>query len=210
MALGLLTTRRDRTLKTLSLDAVIVEGYESSVTATDNPVEFGVEMTDHAIINPRVYRMEAAVTNTPLGSQAVTQLQNSASSLFTEASNDSRTRAEEAFYLLEEMRIARELITVKTGLADYPNMLLLSIKVNQDKTTSQVLFFEAVIREVFIPVSETSVITKDQVIGDTQAQATSPTPRGKQQAKPVTETTASSYLKKIFKAVTGKSTGAND
>jgi len=199
MSLGNLFVRRTRTIGDLRLDAVIEEDYDLSVEVTSNPVEFGSEMNDHAIIKPLVYIMKGVVTNTPIGIAALGQIKDSVSGFIGDSTGTGATRAQIAFEELEKIRVARELITVQTGLKLYENLILTNLKINQNKSTSKALFFSATLVEIFVPKSERVQFPEEQLEGNDRLQGSSPSQKGRQQtALPASDAQRTSIAQKLL------------
>lgn len=156
-----------RSLGGLVFDATFKEDHEVSSTVTDNPIETGVSVSDHMYQNPTKYTLNAAVSNAAVHGED------------TFVSNVSRVA--EAYKQLRALKDAAEPFDIQTGLTLYNNMVCLSIKVTQDKDTSQVLDFTAELREVIIVSTETVSYTPRK--GATKRQAGKVTDKGEQQGQ---------------------------
>jgi len=66
MSIISLFTRQAPTIAGYQFDAVLEDSFEASVELTRYPVESGVNVADHRIINPMRYFMIGAVSNNPL------------------------------------------------------------------------------------------------------------------------------------------------
>ena len=117
-------------------DAVFEETHEADLEVTDNPVETGVVVSDHAFMKPLRVKISAGVSDTPLA--AVTD--------DPFASDAGRSRR--AFELLTELQKRAEPFDLQTGLKLYENMVCTSIRASQDKDSSGALLFTAELREV--------------------------------------------------------------
>lgn len=126
-----------RSMGGLSFDAVFEEDHTLELEVTDNPVEVGVSITDHAYMKPYKLRLMAGVTNTPLVVK---------DDGFGEG--DQRTR--EAFKKLEALMRTREPFDVQTGLRLYKNMICTSVNTTQSAESANVLIFTAELREIII------------------------------------------------------------
>lgn len=127
-----------RAIGGLTFDATFKESHESELIVTDNPVESGVLVTDHAYMSPLKLTIRAGVSNTPLRTPNNDQF----------SSNISR-RAR-AYELLTKLQAAAEPFDVQTGLKLYKNMVCLNIRTEEDKDSANVLDFVAELREVII------------------------------------------------------------
>ena len=181
MAFENLLIRTNRDLGGIILDAVISESTVSNVRVTRNPIELGADINDHAIIEPKEYNLEAVVSDSPLfGVGSGTLITDSG--FFGSSSTDSKTRSQAAYDALIAIQEAREPIDLQTGLKQYSNMLLSNITVNQDKDTSNAIFFTAKLIEVIIARTEEIEFPRETLNADvTQQQGSSPINEGQKQ-----------------------------
>lgn len=181
-----------RSIGGLSFDAVFEEQHLSELEVTDNPVETGVVISDHAFMKPLKLVITAGVSDT----------------LLRERANDpfagSENRAREAFRLLSELQAAAEPFSVQTGFKLYENMVCTSIRTLQDKETANVFLFEAQLREVIIVFTQTVTYPKRKS-GPTKQQASKRKEKGEQQGSDVDKKNpgSTSVLSKL-KGVVGK------
>ena len=181
-----------RSMGGLVFDAVFEETHEADLEVTDNPVETGVVVSDHAFMKPLRVKISAGVSDTPLA--AVTD--------DPFASDAGRSRR--AFELLTELQKRAEPFDLQTGLKLYENMVCTSIRTSQDKDSSGALLFTAELREVIIVY--TQVVTyPPRKPGATKRQAGPKKDKGEQQGKEVTEKPKKQSLsKKLADAIGGK------
>lgn len=159
-----------RNMAGLVFDAVLRESHGADLTITDNPVETGVKVSDHAYMEPRTVTIEAGVSDTPL--------QQTAGDSF--AGDTSRSR--QAYALLEQLQAAAEPFTVQTGLKLYENMLVKRLSADQDSGTAGALLFTAELREVIIVNTQTvEYSTTGRRTGATKRQADKKKDAGEQQ-----------------------------
>lgn len=59
-------TRQAPTIAGYSFDAVLEDALEASVTLTSVPIESGVRISDHRILNPFKYTLTGAISNNPV------------------------------------------------------------------------------------------------------------------------------------------------
>jgi hypothetical protein len=59
-------TRQAPTIAGYSFDAVLEDTFEASVTLTSIPIESGVRISDHRILNPFKYTLTGAISNNPV------------------------------------------------------------------------------------------------------------------------------------------------
>lgn len=172
-----------RSVGGLVFDAVFEEKHTAEMEVTDNPVETGVVVSDHAFMKPMKVTISAGVSDVQLTPRVTDQFQGS-----------SRSRA--AFDLLLKLQAAAEPFDVQTGLKLYKNMVCTSIRTSQDKDSSQVLVFEAELREVIIVTTQT-VKYPPRAKGTTNNQASAKKQKGQQQGTQTTDPKSSSLLSKL-------------
>lgn len=201
-----------RSMDGLVFDAVFEETHESDLEVTDNPVENGVSVSDHAYMKPMRLRISAGVSDTPLrfiGDDKFSGMSAAAAEQVRSMLGpnayiyDSRSR--KAFQLLQELQAKAEPFIVQTGLRLYENMVCTSIRASQDKDSSAALLFTAELREVITVSTETveyNVLNPEP--GATAMQAKPIKESGEQQVKEETKNRESLLFsgKRIF-------TGAN-
>jgi hypothetical protein len=186
MAFEQLFIRVKKTLGGIALDAVLEEFHTNDVLVTKNPVEYGADVTDHAIVQPKRLNLRAVVSDTPLGTAAFGVIVDNASRLFGRSTSDSQTRSTTAYNALLALQAAREPIDVQTKLRLYSNMLITNITVGQDKDTSREVQLDITLEEIQIVATELITLAEDQLGGAAKVQATSAENRGRQQPIPVT------------------------
>lgn len=181
-----------RSMGGLVFDAVFEETHEADLEVTDNPVETGVVVSDHAFMKPLRVKISAGVSDTPLAVVTDDPF----------ASDAGRSRR--AFELLTELQKRAEPFDLQTGLKLYENIVCTSIRTSQDKDSSGALLFTAELREVIIVY--TQVVTyPPRKPGATKRQAGPKKDKGEQQGKEVTEKPKKQSLsKKLADAIGGK------
>lgn len=181
-----------RSMGGLVFDAVFEETHEADLEVTDNPVETGGVVSDHAFMKPLRVKISAGVSDTPLAVVTDDPF----------ASDAGRSRR--AFELLTELQKRAEPFDLQTGLKLYENMVCTSIRTSQDKDSSGALLFTAELREVIIVY--TQVVTyPPRKPGATKRQAGPKKDKGEQQGKEVTNPAEKkSLIKKGADALWGK------
>lgn len=154
----------------LVFDAVFEESHEADLEVTDNPVESGVIVSDHAYMKPLKLKIMAGVSDTPLNDDPADQY------------GDGESRAKQAFEMLHELQRLAEPFDVQTGFKLYENMVVTSIRTTQDKASANAFIFSAELREVIIVYTETVEYPprKDK---KTKQQADKKKEKGEQQGK---------------------------
>lgn len=186
MAFEQLFIRVKKTLGGVALDAVLEEYHTNDMLVTKNPVEYGADVTDHAIVQPKRLNLRAVVSDTPLGTASLGVIIDNASNLFGSSTSDSQTRSTTAYNALLALQAAREPIDVQTKLRLYRNMLITNITVGQDKDTSREVQLDITLEEIVIVATEVVTLPEDQLLGSAKVQAASSQSRGRQQPVPVT------------------------
>lgn len=173
-----------RFMGALFFDAVFEEQHESELQVTDNPVESGVTVSDHAFMLPRRCTIVAGVTDTPLH---LTQ---------NDPYINGVSRSKEAYRLLLELQESAEPFDVQTGLKLYQNMVCTSIRTTGDKETENSLPFTAELREVQIVTTQT-VTYPPRKTGATHQQASKAKAKGEQQGTEKTPAKDKSIAKSL-------------
>lgn len=180
-----------RSMGGLVFDAVFEENHEAELEVTDNPVETGVVVSDHAYMKPLRLTLSAGVSDTPLYVPAEDPFQSDAG------------RSKRAFEVLTELQKKAEPFDVQTGLKLYKNMICTSIRTSQDKDTSGALVFTAEIREVIIVYTQV-VKYPPRKAGATKRQASAKKNKGEQQGSEVADKPKKQSLAaKLKGAITG-------
>lgn len=109
-------------------DAYFSEGHTRESVITDEPVETGVSLTDHQYSKPNLLTIEVGVTDTPL----LTDKQGTPSNQLATTFSGLGRRTVTAFQVLENLRLLGIVFDVQTGLELYANMMIQSIRVDQD------------------------------------------------------------------------------
>lgn len=199
MAFEKLFVRVKRRIGELELDATISETHSNKIRVTRNPVELGSDITDHAIIEPRIVNIVAQVSDTPLGVAAVGELVDSVTGLFGSSTSENITRSAAAYNQLVQLQRTREPIEIQTRLTLYTNMIITSVNVTQDANTSRVVALNIQAEEVLITESEIIQLTPEQLeAGRVRQQGSTPEKKGRVTTTSPDETTNKSVLKGVL------------
>lgn len=104
------------------------------LTITSHPIETGAPISDHAYREPAVLNLTVAW---------------GAGGLLTDFSGTTNS-VDDAYAALLDLQSLREPFTVTTHKRTYPNMLIASLGVTEDKETRNVLVVDVGLREVVI------------------------------------------------------------
>lgn len=148
----------DRNFATIEVDAVLLEQFEVSSQITSHPIDTGAEISDHVINNPRMYTIEAVVTDTPMGLLSALQTlgDNAAAALRyltnglggDDSTAPATARSVAAFQSLMALWESKAAINVQTGMGLWENLVIQNIRVRVDKETANHLRFTAALQEV--------------------------------------------------------------
>ena len=130
------------------IDASVSEEHVSIMDVTDNEVEEGVDVTDHARLKPAHLSLECVISDTPLGYAVIGNIQNVVRSVSTLFGGNSRSI--DAYNDLVALQKTALPFTVYTGLRRYKNMILTELTVPRTAETGGALHFKAVMREIRI------------------------------------------------------------
>ena len=153
MAFAKLFFKKGNYISTVELDVIIKESATATSKLTENPVEFGANVNDHVIIEPMTFTTEGIVSN--VSSSFIGQFTR-VPAIFS----GENTKAKEAWEALLELQANKTPFTLVQGLKEYENIMILSLSQNQDKDTSNGLFFTATMKELIFVGSE--IITEEQ------------------------------------------------
>ena len=124
----------------LVADVWVSERHRREMEVTQNPVEYGAPVTDHAFVKAQSLSVSFGVSNTPL------------------VDNDAFTdidRVDEARTKLYELQNSKTFLNVKTiNGGEYNNMLLTGIGWTTDDTNPHAVIFDLDLEEVIIVTTE--------------------------------------------------------
>lgn len=105
----------------IPVSVVIRESHTSSLGITENPIESGAKVTDHAYVEPKKVSLDFADQS-----------------------------AAETYNTLVQFQQTRQPFTLVTGLYVYTNMLIKSLSADRDERFSRVLSGKAELQEIII------------------------------------------------------------
>ncbi|MCB1421734.1 MAG: hypothetical protein KDJ69_04565 [Nitratireductor sp.] len=114
-----------RRIGPVAINAVIFESHKTELEITENPVEFGADVTDHAYAQPKEVILECATGKSVFDAAGTFQ----------------------ALVAFQESRVPFYLVT---PLYVYRNMLIKSLNPTRDVVTGRVLYFRAELREIIL------------------------------------------------------------
>ncbi len=122
----------------LLFDATLKENHKSKNVITRQPVEKGVDITDHVRPEPDEIDLDAIITNTPIIAPG----------------EDHTAAASSAYRTLLDLKNRATFLSVSTSLRDYDNMIISSLSVDRDVKTGQVLAVKVSFQSVLVVSSQ--------------------------------------------------------
>jgi hypothetical protein len=129
-------------------DSVIKESHHFEIAITENPVETGVSMADHAYAKPDTLQMEVSVSDTPLEMDSSGTPAYQLATTWTGAGSGNIRRSVNAWAYLVEKAKSFAVFDVVTGLKTYINMMIASGDVEQTKDSAGVMRAKLQLRQV--------------------------------------------------------------
>jgi hypothetical protein len=138
------------------VSVIISEGHQSSLGITENPIETGAKVTDHAYVMPKKLTLEFADANAAATYNALVRFQES-----------------------------RQPFTVVSGLYLYRNMLIKDLSADRDKQFASVLSGRCELQEIII-VSTAYAVSQGGSDGAATGQGSAANPASGAQGKAAT------------------------
>jgi hypothetical protein len=196
MAFENLFIRTEKSIGDIQLDAVISESHVNEVSLTNNPVELGADITDHAVVQPKKLNIVAQVSDTPMGLAAFGQIVDSVTGLFGTSTTENITRSKAAYKAIVQLQKDREPVEIQTKLEFHDDMIITNVSVQQDKDTSRIVRMSIDLQQVIITESEVVQLTEEQLqAGSATEQASPPEKSGRKEAVEPPASTKKSVLK---------------
>lgn len=129
---------------TIEIMATLEEIYTDSVQTTEHPIEVGAPITDHAYVRPSEVVMRCGWSNS-----SFTALSGTVSSLFS-GGEVGEKYTDGIYSQLLALQEARQPFDVITSARQYVNMLLVSLRLDRDEKTSNILMITATCRQVLL------------------------------------------------------------
>lgn len=188
------------------VDCVPSESFNGSTQYTKNPVQKGVDISDHAIHNPITLSIDFIVSNFPIrieevpfsiGAGIIGGLSDNIAAKIAVSETiiklretmdpEGYLRSKKAFEKIEEIRIKRVPLQIYSRRKEYQNMVITSFSVVDDKDTQESLVGSITFEELStVEISKTIVSTPAKSIDESvRAGAVEKSNVGK---KPVTTT----------------------
>jgi len=163
MAVVNIFTRQAPTLAGIEFDAVLEDDFEASVDITSYPLESGIQVADHRILNPMVWRMTGAISNNPLrimntdffGGVASNYTDSRTAAFFGGLSSgwlagSDETRSSTTLQFLLNMMRFGDPFTVNAGDITLSNMIITRLSRTKDAENENGLIFVAELQELIL------------------------------------------------------------
>jgi len=160
MAFENLFIRKKNDFQGVKLDAVIREDFAETLELTKNPIENGVNVSDHVIYQPRKYTIQGIVTDTPLGFAAFGAIVDTVTGFFSASTSSHDTRSTTSYKALVALKDAAEPLTIQTGLGEYQDMVITSITTSKDKASFRSVPLQMTLEEAIITESQVVQVPK--------------------------------------------------
>lgn len=149
-----------RQIGLITVDAIIGEDTNDTLTITKQPVQIGASITDHAYLEPTILNM----TILQQIKNPITQL----TSTFQGAANSGLSQLYQQFLDLQASRTPFNILTPKRI---YKNMLMSIVRLNTSKTTENILSLNLTFQQVLFAAVGTTVVApiNQRNAGATQA-----------------------------------------
>jgi len=148
---NVLALPRSTRIGELEVETTIEESHTDDLEITSHPVERGSEISDHSYRRPSEVVLTCGWSNASLKA-----LIGIVTGFFAGGTMSKGDYVSGIYSQLLKLQQSRQPFSLSTGLRTYDNMLLRSLNVTRDATTSHVLMVKAICREVIL-VSTQSV-----------------------------------------------------
>ena len=137
----------------ISVQASITEDYEDTVEATEQPIEVGADITDHAYVKPSSLVLRCGWSNS--GTQ---QLLSLAAGFFAGGQMSASDYVSGIYSQLLALQQSLQPITASTSLRKYTNLLIRSLRVTRDQRTSNALMVTATFRQIIVVSTQSTTL----------------------------------------------------
>lgn len=128
-----------RFLGPIPIDVVLTEDHLSGLKITENPIEFGADVADHAYIEPKRLRLHCAIGATSRVGGIIHGFPS--------------TRVQAAWEAVMALQETKEPFDILTGLTLYRDMLIENASVFRDVHNAGILDFDVSLKQVIIAES---------------------------------------------------------
>lgn len=175
-----LISKRKKSFGAIFIDCVVEEVHKNRAIVTQFPVEVGVSINEHRILESLELEIEGVISNSEpsiAGSQyRVPDFLNAT----------KETRSTSAYLEIIKLYEKGEPFNVQTGLLSYRNMIITSLDVNRSSRTSDGLFFTAKLKQLTIVNTNSATETQGKLEeGKTKNQGAKNSEGGRVNSNPI-------------------------
>jgi hypothetical protein len=204
LSLGLesILIKPKRSIGPLQAQVTLEETHTDALEITEQPVEQGANITDHAYKRPAEVTIKCGWSNSPSRSNLLDGLVGAVTSTITGVqalvSGNSESQVNQIYQNLLQLQSDRIPFDVYTGKRVYVNMLVKSLVVTTDKESEQALMVTAVLQQIIIAYTQIRAINTAPKEQQKDAQATQTgIPNGTKQLSPAPNFNAGAAVQAI-------------
>ena len=139
----------------IDFDTVVSESHVSELEISTHPVETGLDITDNLVVRPKSLVVEGIISPNFNNEFIDWGFQGAAQGIAGYIlPGVTQSKPKDAWEALLQLQASGERVEVQTGLFLYKNMVLASVSSTQNKETSRLLRFSAVLQEILVVSSE--------------------------------------------------------
>lgn len=162
-ASGDLRTRPRRSIGPFIPQVVLEEMHDDELEITDQPVEQGARITDHAYKRPAKLTIKCGWSNSPSRAGFIDGIVGAFTSTVTGVesilSGSDVDQINDLYRNLLELQEKREPFTVYTGKRIYDNMLVKGLSTTSDKETANSLMVTCELRQIIVVTTSTVIVS---------------------------------------------------
>lgn len=141
-------------INTISVDATLEETGSDYLQVTEHPVEAGASITDHAYYRPAELTLHCGWSN----ANALFATSVGGNQVFTGGSLVKDDYVSSIYSQLLALQQSLQPFTVLTTIRQYTNMVITSLTLTRDKTTSQALMITVGMRQIITVNTSSSTL----------------------------------------------------
>ncbi|NIV93791.1 hypothetical protein GWN42_13580 [candidate division KSB1 bacterium] len=141
------------------VDVLVSETPVYDYDVTEHPVEAGLDVTDNRVARPATLILDCILTDIALSPQAIA----GAVAAGVLAGGFPPLTWQAKYDALLGLAAKNDIVDVFTPLNTYSSMMITSVRPNQNKDTSQALFFNIEMREIRTVASEINIVDPSQI-----------------------------------------------
>ena len=137
----------------IEIQATLEENYSDTLQITEQPVEQGASITDHAYKRPSEVVIRCGWSNSSIDALAGTF-----SAFFDGGSASGSSYIDGVYSQLLALQQGRQPFTITTARRQYSNMLIVALQVTRDNRTNDLLMVSATCREIIIVSTQATTL----------------------------------------------------